>query len=275
MTISPDLPTETSDALSVILQRLRLRAEVFLHADFCGAWAVDTSGQRKVPFHLLGRGSGWLHTENQESPRLLSAGDFVVFPHDNRHVISNSEKPPQASLINQPPVPNAEGPVTNLLCGYFEFQTKAVWPLLKELPGTIGLDLKETGRLGSTPSLIQQIIGELELQLAGVDAVINQLAYVLFIHVLRAEMSRGLKCGLLSALTDSKIGHVLNHIHANPGDDWSVESLARQSGMSRSNFAERFNRLVGMTPMRYVTEWRMQEAIELLETTNLSKGVNG
>ena len=273
MSLNPDLSIETSDALSLILQHLRLRAEVYVHADFCGTWAVDTSGQRKIPFHLLGRGSGWLHTENQESPRLLTAGDFVVFPHDHRHVISNSERPPQTSQINQLPAPNTEGPVTNLLCGYFEFQTKAVWPLLNELPATIVLDLKETGRLGSTPFLIQQIISELELKLAGVDAVINQFAYVLFIHVLRSEMSRALNCGLLRALTDSKIGHVLNHIHASPGDDWSVAGLAKLSGMSRSNFAEHFNRLVGITPMRYVTEWRMQEAIELLEMTNLSISV--
>ncbi len=127
--------------------------------------------------------------------------------------------------------------------------------------------------MGSTHSLIQQIISELEKQLAGADAVINQLAYVLFIHVLRAEMHRGLKCGLLSALTDTRIGHALNHIHTNPGDDWTVERLARQCGMSRSNFAQRFNRLVGVTPMRYVTGWRMQEAVELLESTNLSIAV--
>ena len=270
MTISPFSQIETSDALSLILHHLRLRAEVFLHADFCGVWAVDTSGQRKVPFHLIGRGNGWLHTDNSEPPILLTAGDFVVFPHDDRHAISNSAKPPLASVINQPPEPNAEGPITSLLCGYFEFQTKAVWPLLNELPGTIVLDLKETGRLGNTHAVIQQIISELELQHPGMDAAINQLAYVLFIHVLRAEMSRGLKHGLLNALMDSKIGYVLNQIHANPGDDWTVERLARRCGMSRSNFAHRFNRLVGMTPMRYVTEWRMQEAIELLETTNLS-----
>ncbi|MBI4005973.1 MAG: AraC family transcriptional regulator [Gammaproteobacteria bacterium] len=270
MTKNPISEGEISDALSLILRRLRLRAEVFLHADFCGTWAVDTSGQRKVPFHLIGRGNGWLHTDDSDQPYLLTAGDFVVFPHDDRHVISNSATPPLASVINQPPEPNAEGPITSLLCGYFEFQTKAVWPLLNELPGVIVLDLKETGRLGNTYSLIQQIISELELQLAGVDAAVNQLAYVLFIHVLRAEMSRGLERGLLNALTDPKIGRVLNQIHANPGDDWTVARLAKACGMSRSNFTSRFNQLVGMTPMRYVTEWRMQEAIELLQTTNLS-----
>lgn len=261
---------QSSDALTAILQRLRLRAGVFVHADFCGTWAVDTSGHRKVPFHLIGRGSGWLHTNDTEEPRLLSAGDLVVFPHDARHVISSSASPPDVSLINRPIDPEAEGPTTSMLCGFFEFQSKAAWPLLDGLPNAIVLDLQEAGRVMGTPSLIQLLISELKNASPGADAAVNQLAYVLFIYVLRAEMQRGLGHGLLCALSDPKIGHALNLIHADPEAEWTLEMLARNIGMSRSAFAERFKQLVGTTPMRYVTEWRMQEAVDLLQTTGLS-----
>jgi AraC-like DNA-binding protein len=259
---------QSSDALTAILQRLR--AGVFVHADFCGTWAVDTSGHRKVPFHLIGRGSGWLHTNDTEEPRLLSAGDLVVFPHDARHVISSSVSLPDASLINRPIDPEAEGPITSMLCGFFEFQSKAAWPLLDGLPNAIVLDLQEAGRVMGTPSLIQLLISELKNASPGADAAVNQLAYVLFIYVLRAEMQRGLGHGLLCALSDPKIGHALNLIHADPEAEWTLEMLARNIGMSRSAFAERFKQLVGTTPMRYVTEWRMQEAVDLLQTTGLS-----
>lgn len=261
---------QSNDALTTILRRLRLRAGVFIHADFCGTWAVDTSGDRKVPFHLIGRGSGWLHTDDTDEPRLLSAGELVVFPHDAPHVISSSASLPDASLINQPIEPEAEGPVTSMLCGFFEFQSKAAWPLLDGLPNAIVLDLQEAGRVMGTPALIQLIVSELENASPGADAAVNELAYVLFIHVLRAQMQHGLEHGLLCALFDPKIGRGLNLVHANPAASWTLEKLARNIGMSRSTFAERFKQLVGMTPMRYVTQWRMQEAVDLLQTTALS-----
>ena len=264
------MENQSKDALTAILQRLRLRAGVYVHADFCGTWAVDTSGHRKVPFHLIGQGSGWLHTDGAEEPRPLSAGDLIVFPHDTRHVISSGVAQPPASLINRPIDPDAEGPITSMLCGYFEFQSKVAWPLLDGLPNAIVLDLQEAGRMMGTQALVQLIISELENMSPGVDAAVNQLACVLFIHLLRAEMQRGLDHGLLCALTDSKIGRALNLIHAAPAAYWTLEDLARKIGMSRSAFAERFKQLVGMTPMRYVAEWRMQEAADLLKTTELS-----
>ncbi len=266
---NPEKALDGGDALSSILGRLKLRAEVFLNADFCGPWAVDTSGKRKVPFHLISRGSGWLRTGDAE-PRLLTAGDFVVLPHDDQHTISSNPSPPLPGVVNQPPSKELEGPVTSLLCGYFEFQSKAVWPLLDSLPNVSVLDLKESGRLSGTHTLMQLVISELEQNRPGVEAAVNQLAYVLFIHVIRAEMMHGLEGGLLGALTDQKIGHALNLIHANPSHGWTINRLAEQCLMSRSSFADRFKQLVGMPPIRYVTEWRMQEALELLQTTDLS-----
>ncbi len=261
---------QPQDALTAILHRLRLRAGVFIHADFCGTWAVDTSGHRKVPFHLIGHGNGWLHTGDTAEPRLLTTGDLVVFPHNARHVIASSVEPPPASLINQLIDPQAQGPVTSMLCGYFEFQSKAAWPLLDGLPDAIVLDLGQTGRVTDSHRLIQMMIDELDASSPGVDAAVNQLAYVLFIHLLRAEMQRGLDHGLLCALADPRIGPGLNLIHADPAAEWTLESLARKIGMSRSAFAERFKQLVGITPMRYITEWRMQDAMDLLQTTELS-----
>ncbi len=261
---------DNGDALTAILQRLRLRAGVYVHADFCGTWAVDTSGHRKVPFHLIGRGSGWLHTDDAKEPRRLGAGDLVVLPHDARHTIASGAERPPAALINQPLDPQATGPVTSMLCGYFEFQSKAAWPLLDGLPDAIVLDLQEAGRVMGTHTLIQLIVSELEVGSPGAEAAVNQLAYVLFIHVLRAEMQHSLDHGLLRALSDPKIGRALNLIHADPAVDWTLDAVASKVGMSRSAFAERFRQLVGLTPMRYITEWRMQEAVDLLQTTELS-----
>jgi len=83
-------------------------------------------------------------------------------------------------------------------------------------------------------------------------------------------MRRGHTAGLLAALNDPKVGQALNLIHFDPSAPWSLEQLARKVGMSRSSFAERFRDLVGESPMRYLTAWRMQQAVDLLTQGDLS-----
>lgn len=249
---------------------MRLTAEIYARPDYCGTWAVDTSGHRKVAFHLIEKGSAWLHTDDGADPLPLVTGDLVLFPRDAPHAISSSETLPPRSEINRPAPEVLTGPITSLLCGFFEFESRAVWPLLDGLPEVVTLDLRETSRSPGTAALLQLIIGELTRDAPGTDAVIDELAYVLFVHVLRSQMATGPTDGLLRALADPKIGRALNLIHSDLAAPWTVDELAREAAMSRSAFAKQFSELVGMTPMRYLAEWRMNAARELLETTDTS-----
>jgi AraC-like DNA-binding protein len=72
------------------------------------------------------------------------------------------------------------------------------------------------------------------------------------------------KSGWLSGLRDPIAGHALALLHGRPGDPWSLERLAREIGVSRSLLAERFTRLIGQPPMRYLTRWRIQLACRML-----------
>lgn len=256
-----------TDALSDILRRMRLKAEIYARPDYCGTWAVDTSGHRKVAFHLIERGSAWLHTDDGE-PQQMVSGDLVLFPHDSPHALASSESRP--NTINAVPPQVLEGPVTSLLCGFFEFQSKAAWPLLDGLPPMVMLDLREASVNEGAQTLLRLIIKELVNGAPGSDAVVNELAYVLFIHVLRSQMEKDLTSGLLSALADPKVGRALNILHADISAPLTVDTLASAVAMSRSAFAKRFRDLVGMTPMRYLSEWRMHEAKELLQNTEQS-----
>ena len=257
------------DALSEILRRLRLTAEIYARPDYCGSWAVDTSGHRKMAFHLIERGNAWLHTSDAEPVPMIS-GELVLFPRDAPHVLAGSAERPAPASINQPPPDELEGPVTSLLCGFFEFQSKAAWPLLDGLPDVVSLNLRDSSASPGTSSLLQLVVAELTRNRPGVDAVINELAYVLFVHVLRSQMDAGLSGGLLRALAERKIGRTLNQLHADLAAPWTVDKLADAANMSRSAFAKQFHALVGMSPMRYVSEWRMAAARDLLETTETS-----
>jgi AraC-like DNA-binding protein len=71
--------------------------------------------------------------------------------------------------------------------------------------------------------------------------------------------------GWLRAVFDPQMGTALSAIHDGVNTPWTVESLAGAAGMSRSAFAARFKELLGQTPLEYVTEWRMQKAMQLLQ----------
>ena len=80
------------DALSTLLRRLRFEAKVFLRADYCGVWAVDTSGERHIPFHLVTHGEGWLHMAG-EAPQPMRPGHLVLFPKDAAHLLASTRTP--------------------------------------------------------------------------------------------------------------------------------------------------------------------------------------
>lgn len=260
------------DTLSDYLKTFRLNAHVYLHKDFCGSWAVDSSGEKKATFHMIARGTAWLHLPGDDEPVALRSGDVVVFPHDAVHTISNSEVPPPPELPrNQPATKDEVGPRTSLICGYFEFERHQWNPLLNALPEVMVIKSEETANMGLMDDIIRNIVYETETEGAGSDVVIDKLSEVLFIHVVRSYMQKqSTSQGIIAALADKQISSAIAAFHAKPGSPWSVESLAKEANMSRSAFADRFSKLVNMTPMQYVSCWRMQLAHEQFLTTSAS-----
>lgn len=104
----------------------------------------------------------------------------------------------------------------------------------------------------------------------GAEAVVNRLAGVLFVQMVRAYIEQSKSPpAMLAAIADKQVGAALELMHQAPQDAWTLEMLARRAGMSRSALAARFHQLVGETPMQYLTMWRMQRARRLLGETSL------
>lgn len=257
-----------TDALSSILARLRLSAGLFTEGAFCGNWAVDTSGQRAVTFHLIESGDSWLLLDDAP-PRRLRPGDFVLFPRDAKHLVASSEKLPEGLVVNEIPDYDPELPITEMICGYFEFQSPIVWPLLDGLPDALVIDLHGSP-FGETRALLQLLIGEAKGEHPGRAAVIDLLVEVLFVHALRSYIADGASEGLLRLFAEPRLGKALSRLHADPGRRWSVADLAAEAGMSRASFSEKFREAVDDTPMNYLGKWRMQVAIDALTTTEQS-----
>ncbi|MGH0343958.1 AraC family transcriptional regulator [Sinorhizobium meliloti] len=100
----------------------------------------------------------------------------------------------------------------------------------------------------------------------GADAAISRLFELLFIHALRAyvEDDGSPKRGWLAAMSDPRLKPVIEAIHADPAEDWTVDVLARTAGMSRSAFALRFKSVLEQTPLEYLTSWRVRCASAML-----------
>lgn len=264
----PNIYLDDPDPLSLLLQRMDLSAEVYVNGQFCGTWAVDTAGTRRLPFHLIGEGEAWLHFGN-DAPRRLGEKDLVMFPRDAHHVMSNSEQAPKKSQVNAPM--SNDGAITQMVCGFFEFRDPLVFPLLDNLPEVVLLQADAAQQSKRVQSLVDMMLLELRESRPGNYAVVDQLAYLLFVEILRQQVEAGeLTSGLLVAMFDLRIGKAISAIHQHPETDWTLASLAEKSAMSRSSFSERFTRIVGHSPMKYLTLWRMAEARRLLTTTDLS-----
>ncbi len=146
------------------------------------------------------------------------------------------------------------------------FDSPESHPLLAVLPKLIVVRGENDDAASWLDQTLRLISVESTSEAPGAQIALDRLMDLLFIYTVRAWLSQvpAGDAGWLGALRDPRIGGVLQRIHAEPAASWTVESLARTSGMSRSGFAARFSDLVGESPLRYVTSWRMRLAARLM-----------
>lgn len=175
------------------------------------------------------------------------------------------------SLEHYGPVTHGGGGLpASVLCGYFEFDRDSLHPLVAALPAFIHLRGTDTSEFAWLQTALNFMIHETQAARPGADAVVNRLAGVLFVQMVRAYIEQAKSPpAMLAAIADRQIGAALSLMHEAPAELWTLDTLARRAGMSRSALAARFHRLVGQTPMQYLTLWRMQLARRLLAESAL------
>jgi len=269
------------DVLTDILHSLRLSGGVRFQCDFRAPWGMEMKSASVADFHIITRGQCWLRLGAQAQPVPLQAGDIVVFPHGDGHALTASpdEDTVPAEQIVEGRDLDHYGPVTyggdglpaGILCGYFEFDREQRHPLVAALPPLIHLRATDAQDLAWLQTVIGLITQETRYPRPGVQAVVNRLAEVLFIQILRAHLGRAsAPAGILAAIADRQVGAALAQLHGAPEKSWTVATLGRRAAMSRSAFSARFTRLVGETPMQYLALRRMEKARALLMSPQVS-----
>lgn len=268
-TESPHFISETPplDLLSDVLRSLRLRARVFLQGNYCGPWALDSTGAKGAVFHLIGRGQAWVHREGERESRLVGGGDLVMFPHAHWHQLSGTPRRQRGPRL----IATGDGPFTTVLCAAAEFEALGMNSILQMLPSMIVVRSEDQDTSAELHALARLMLAEYEAGAPGRQGVLDRLAEVMFVLVLRHHAQRAPELsGFLAALKDDRIVRALEALHRAPGADWRVDTLAREAGMSRTVFAERFAVLLGQTPMQYLASWRMHLADTMLREPHTS-----
>jgi AraC-like DNA-binding protein len=272
-----DLTAEfSSDVLSAVLQSVRFRGAVMCKSTLRSPWGFAVEGREFASFHHVVRGSGWLDVEGISGQWPLVEGDLVILPHGNPHIVRDSPATPATrldQLIAQSHLDGlgnleagGRGPETVLVCGGFHTEHRTSNPLMAALPPVLHLQGKQGGWLSTVLAFLAEESGS---GAPGADAMIARLADVAFIQAVRSYFSsaEAHRAGMAVALEDPRIGAVLSAIHRRPEGPWTLGSLAKIAGMSRTAFASRFRALMGQAPLQYVADRRMEKARQLLRET--------
>lgn len=264
-----------TDALTDILESVRMRGSIFSRASLNAPWGVESGELGRGIFHAVVRGRAYARLADGGDPVVLERGDVVLMPFGHNHLMTDEPERPTRLLRELNTVDKAgmghlvvegDGPHTSLICGEVTFDGGDAHPVFSLLPPLIRVADEDGSMARVVETLIQLIAGEVDGNGPGAEAVVARLTDVLIIYVLRDYISRlpGDEAGWLGALRDPQIRQALGLMHSRPEEAWSIDELADAVGMSRSSFFARFKELVGESPLQYLTRWRVHVASRML-----------
>lgn len=271
------------DILNDILDTLDLNGALYFRTDFSAPWSVTVPIlEGAARFHLVVQGQCTV-TLPDDRVATLNPGDLILIPRGQTHILSDSPvetAPPLETVLKQSGYDGdgilvvGEGDQTastQLICGHFTFRKNADHPMLRALPD----HLLTTSSMRAQNPWLDEILRLISRQIysgnVGSDASVKRLSEVMFIELLRMGIEEQNQTeSLMRGFHDPQVGQALDLLHKEPSLAWTVQSLAKEVGMSRSSFANRFTELIGQGPMSYLSDWRLQKALCLLDESNLS-----
>ena len=271
------------DLLSDVFETIRLKGTLYFRTDYSPPWAITVPAyEQAARFHFVIQGCCHVSLPSG-SNIVLEPGDVVLIPRGRGHVLADrlGRAPAPLERVIQESGYDGKGAfvigksdpqaTTQMVCGHLGFSQGADHPLLGALPEVILITQPDRARYPLLDESLRLVARRALSDEVGAAASIARLSEVFFIEAVRASVERHPPlANVMTAMTDLHIGRALELVHKTPGDPWTVETLAKASGMSRSRFAERFAELVGVAPMAYVTEWRLQKALARLSSSKAS-----
>jgi AraC-like DNA-binding protein len=263
-----------------------------LHAEFTAPWCMFSQitqedcgsllygAEHIVLYHYVVEGRLTAQIPS-ELPVKIGAGEVVIFPHNHGHLIgSHLDLPPVSSrqVVRVSPESGLfvishgrGGERTRIVCGFLGCDRLDGNPLAGSLPPLLRFDARQGSAAAWIKSSLDFAADEIAARRAGSETVLAKLSELLFVEALRRYIE-GLpdeQTGWLAGLKDPFVSRALSLLHGCVAREWTVDDLGREVGLSRSALANRFTRLIGEPPMRYLSRWRIQVAAQQLRNSDM------
>lgn len=271
------------DVLTDIFDTLGLKGALYFRTDFSSSWAVEVPNLKDAArFHLVVQGTCYVNLPSDETV-ILSAGDLILIPRGKSHILAGKITFVAPSLETVLEDLNYDGngvlvagqgderAATKMVCGHLTFRRGAEHPVLNALPDYIRTTAGDRAREPLLDEMLRLISRRIFVENLGSEASVRRMSEIVFIELVRAGIGNDEKLtSMINAFRGKYIGHALKFIHKRASEPWTVETLAREVGMSRSRFSDRFTGLMNISPMAYLAEWRLQKSLTLLDDSRAS-----
>ncbi len=240
-----------------------------------GKWAIRFPAFDKLKFSAVLRGACWLRVEGRKRPVRLEAGDVLLLSGSVAFTLASdlAVRAIEAASVFIPGVTeivqlNREDDFFQI-GGFIRLDSETGSFLTSVLPPFIHIRAASP-QASMLKWLLEQLLSEHVSERPGVKLVSTHLAQLIFVHALRAhiEQSGPIAPGWLRALRDPRLVPALRAMHSAPGRAWTLSDLAKAAAMSRTTFACHFKAATGLSPLAYLTQWRMTLAKKALREGN-------
>lgn len=281
------------DVLSTVLKTVKLEGAMFYNAEFSAPWSIRAPAscvmapflspepRHVIIYHLLTHGRAYASVEDGQRIE-LSAGDIVVFPLGDPHIMGNGrdvEPRDHGKLLKEILSRGLKverigggGEITRFICGYLVCDPQLSKAFLSGLPSIFKVNIGKDSSGQWLENSIRYSVEQAVASQTGSEIVVAKLSEALFAETMRryVDLLPPGQTGWLAGARDPDVGNALALVHRQPSDPWTIAELARQVGVSRSVLAERFRHFLGVPPMAYLTHWRLQLGAQLLTSTSHS-----
>ena len=299
LTLSPErggprseASSPSADVLRSTLQQLRLEGAIFFRSELSDAFAFESAplalaealrpgADRLILFHIVAAGSCWVSVDDGVR-HWANAGDVIVMPYGDRYTMGGRSAAETVSILALlDPLPWTDLPVirhggggdrTDVVCGYLHSDHPLFDPRMRALPPLFVVRVPEGPAAHWVHASVSYALEAGAPSNLSASLVSVRLPELVLIEVLGVHLSTAPSAdhGWLAALHDPVLAPALAMIHRAPERRWKVDELASGAAVSRSLLDERFRQVLGLSPMRYLTEWRMHLAEELLTTADIT-----
>jgi AraC-like DNA-binding protein len=262
------------DPLSAALMKMRVQSVFSGATDAAGDWALAVPEHTGFKLYFVLRGQAWIEMKVAKTRHFLRSGDCMLVTSGEPLLAASdlSRKKHIKRMTIEEAMPFVRDGVITLNGGgdcqtitvHFQFEGHLPKVVFRGLPPAIHIAADDDGA-AALRWTIERIRAEFRGKAVGRALMLNHLAPMILMQILRVHLaSAGASSNWLTTLADPRFSKAIEAMHQHSGRAWSLDELARLSGLSRAGFALGFKKKVGMTPGEYLAHWRMQSACEML-----------